>query len=295
MPAGTRLTEPDLPLVIEAGSPNSGGNGVRERVHMPRLIRTVSVLGLLSFCLAGSNWLAGQARPAQAGGPQAPPAAGQQPKRSLRLEFPPLFFREDWKLDPNAPNVNNADEPEHPVGQGDVANPNLEVHVYGDKAGTRISDQTYNNNLTYAMTLLCTSNCAITLRDKNNDVDLTGAASIRWRTRISGFHFLHPIIKLADGRWLIGDKTSSLSTNWMESEIPLVDVRWRNFDIQNVVEASDGYWVDYPDLSRVEEIGFTDLMRGAGHGSGGGSRVDWIEVYGKPAPRVASGTKSSSR
>lgn len=265
---------------------------------MRRFFRTVSVLGVLILCLAGSRSegeapQAGQAR--RGGGPQGPPPPRQQPARSLRIEYPSLFFREDWKLDPNAPNVNTADEPEHPIGQGDVANPNLEVHLYGDKAGTRIADQTYNNHTTYAMTLLCTSNCAITLRGKNNDVDLSGVATLRWRTRISGFHYLHPIIKLADGTWLIGDKAASLSTNWVESEIQLVDVRWRNLDINNVVEASDGYWVDYPDLSKVEEIGFTDLMRGAGHGSGGGSRVDWIEVYGKPVPRVASGAKSTSR
>lgn len=263
---------------------------------MPRFIRTISTLGLLTLCFAGATWLAAQARQgAGAGGPGGPPPARQEPKRSLRLDFPPLFFREDWKLDPNAPNVNNAEEPEQPITQGNAANPNLEVHVYGDKGGTRISDQTYNNHLTYAMTLLCESNCAITLRDKNNDVDLTGVATLRWRTRVSGFHYLHPIIKLADGRWLIGDKSASLSTNWVESEIQLVDVRWRNLDIDKVVEASDGYWVDYPDLSKVEEIGFTDLMRGAGHGSGGGSRVDWIEVYGKPVPRAASSTKTSSR
>ena len=76
----------------------------------------------------------------------------------------------------------------------------------------------------------------------------------------------------------------------LDSEIQLVDVRWRNLDIEDVVEGRDGYWVDFPDLSRVEEIGFTDLMRGAGHGSGGGSRIDWIEVYGKPVPRAASRT-----
>ncbi len=68
-------------------------------------------------------------------------------------------------------------------------------------------------------------------------------------------------------------------------KIQLVDVRWRRLDIDNVIETGDGYWVDYPDLSKVEEIGFTDLMRGAGHGSAGGSRLDWIEVYGKPVPR----------
>jgi len=202
-----------------------------------------------------------------------------------------LFFREDWKLDPKAPNVNNEREPEHPIVQGDVANPNLEVRLYGDKAGTRMVDQTFNNHLLYVMTLLCTSNCAITLRDKNNDVDLSGLATIKWRTRVSGFHFLRPIVKLASGQWLVGDKGSpGPSTSWVDSEIQLVDVRWRNLDIEDVVEGRDGYWVDFPDLSRVEEIGFTDLMRGAGHGSGGGSRIDWIEVYGKPVPRGASRT-----
>lgn len=258
---------------------------------MPRRMSAVFVLGLLILCFAGSDWVAGQG-----GGPAAPPPPRQEPRRSLQNENPPLFFREDWKLDPNAPNVNTEREPEHPIVQGDVANLNLEVRLYGDKAGTRMVDQTFNNHLLYVMTLLCTSNCAITLRDKNNDVDLSGSATIKWRTRISGFHFLRPILKLASGQWLVGDKGSpGPSTSWVESEIQLVDVRWRNLDIENVVEARDGYWVDYPDLSRVEEIGFTDLMRGSGHGSGGGSRVDWIEVYGKPVPRVASGSTSTSR
>jgi hypothetical protein len=34
-----------------------------------------------------------------------------------------------------------------------------------------------------------------------------------------------------------------------------------NLDIQNVVEGREAVWMDNPDLSRVEEIGFTDLMR----------------------------------
>src|SRR5215470_3581588 len=102
-------------------------------------LRTIPLFGVLILSLAGSG-AAGQAR---RGGPPAP---RQQPARSLRIEYPPLFFREDWKLDPNAANVNTADEPEHPIGQGDLANPNLEVHLYGDKAGTRIADQTYNNH-----------------------------------------------------------------------------------------------------------------------------------------------------
>ena len=247
--------------------------------------RWLSASGLFVLSLTGSIWLTHQT--ARAAGPQGP-----TPRRT---QYPSLFFREDWKLGAGVPNTYTPEEPEHPVFQGDVANPNLEVRVYGEKVGPRIADQTYNDNITYVMTLLCTSNCAVTLRDKNSDVDLTGLSSIRWRTRISGFHFLHPILKLADGTWLIGDKAASFSTDWVVSEIEMVDVRWKKVDIENVVEASDGRWVNNPDLSRVSELGFTDLMRGGGHGAGGGSRVDWIEVYGKPVPRAASDATNSSR
>jgi hypothetical protein len=126
-------------------------------------------------------------------------------------------------------------------------------------------------------------------------MDLTGLATIRWRTRISGFHMLHPIVKLADGTWLVGDRATAYSTDWVESEIQLVDVRWRILNIENVIEGRGGQnWFENPNLSRVEEIGFTDLMRGGGHGSTG-SRIDWIEVYGKPVPRDATRTTNSGR
>ena len=269
---------------------------------MPRWIVTVCVLGLLILCLAGSDWLAAQAPSAApqegrgGGGAAAPPPPRQEPQRSTRITFPPLLWREDWKYDYSQPNVNRPDEPEHPVVQGDVGNPNLEVRTYGHKEGVWMVDQAFNDHMMYVMTLLCESNCALTLRDKNNYMDLSGVATLRWRTRVSGFHFLRPIIKLADGRWLVGDKgVPGPQTAWAVSEIQMVDVRWRNLDIERVVEARDGYWVDYPDLTRVDEIGFTDLMRGSGHGSGGGSRVDWIEVYGRPVPRGASSTQRSGQ
>jgi len=54
-----------------------------------------------------------------------------------------------------------------------------------------------------------------------------------------------------------------------------------------VVETIDGVWKSNVDLSKVDEVGFTDLMRGSGGGPGGGTRVDWIEVYGSPVPRDA--------
>ena len=247
----------------------------------------VSAMGLFALCLAASA--DAQRGEAQGGrGPRPGQLGG-----AVTANYPPIFFREDWKFDSSVPNQNTPREPEHTIVPGDVKSSNLEVRLYGDKAGTRTVIQPYNEDITYVMSLLCTSNWAITLRDKTNDVDLTGLATIKWRTRVSGFHLLRPILKLADGTWLIGDKTVGLSTDWVESEIQLYDVRWRNLDIENVVEGREAQWVDKPDLSRVEEIGFTDLMRGAGHGSGGGSRIDWIQVTGKPVPRGVSRTASS--
>jgi hypothetical protein len=38
-------------------------------------------------------------------------------------------------------------------------------------------------------------------------------------------------------------------------------------------------------LSRVDEVGFADLMPGSGHGWGGFVNVARIAVYGKPVPR----------
>src|SRR5438309_9078351 len=104
---------------------------------MPKVIPAVSVLGLLALCLAGSNWPAG--KPAWAAGPQA-----QTPPR---LQYPPLFFREDWSLPGVLPNSNTPQEPEHTVVQADVANSNLEVRLYGDKVGPVTVKQTYNNDI----------------------------------------------------------------------------------------------------------------------------------------------------
>ena len=106
----------------------------KEKVYMPRFIPAASVLGLLSLCWAGSNWWAGE--PAR--------AAGQQAATPQRLQYPPLFFREDWTLASGLPNTNTPQEPEHTVVQGDVANPNLEVHLFGDKVGPVAVKQTYN-------------------------------------------------------------------------------------------------------------------------------------------------------
>jgi len=47
----------------------------------------------------------------------------------------------------------------------------------------------------------------------------------------------------------------------------------------------EGKWEPNPDLSRVEEIGCTDLM--VGGRTPASSRLDWIEIHGHPVPRAA--------
>ena len=110
-----------------------------------------------------------------------------------------------------------------------------------------------------------------------------GKSAIEYK--VAGFHLLRPIVKLADGTWLVGDHADGLSADWHEDEISLADLRWRKLDIKKVIEAPDGKWIEHPDLSKVDEIGFTDLMAGSGHGPGGWSDVGRIEVYGKPVKR----------
>jgi len=213
-------------------------------------------------------------------------ADAQQTPSNGRL--PPLFFSEPFKQTGLERNVD-----------GDVlTNPNLELKLYG--AGSKdmqIAPTTPNTrqdppNL---WTGTSTTPVAATLRDKNNYVDLTGRAKVRWQTRSAGFHVVRPVIKLADGTWLVGDHTDGdgATENFIETEFSIVSVRWLKLDIATVTtihadrqKAPEvGRWVEKPDLSKVDEIGFADLMPGSGHGWGGFVNVGRIQVYGSPVKR----------
>jgi hypothetical protein len=224
------------------------------------------------------------------------PAAqpGQRPARYVPEDHrPPLFLREDWKHIPT-------DTPEHPVTQASITTPNVELKLYGEtKQGINpdtgiweIQRASPKDDPTFIYTGPCMTPCALALRDRNHYMDLTGLAKLRWRTKQTGFHLLRPIVKLADGTWLVGDHAEGPSTDWLETEFSFVDVRWHFLNIDKVVTTKTSDWVANPDLSRVDEIGFTDLMPGnvadRGHGTSGASRVDWMEVYANPVPRTGA-------
>jgi len=87
-------------------------------------------------------------------------------------------------------------------------------------------------------------------------------------------------LKLADGTWLVSDLSDGPSADWRIKEFNIADITWHKLDAERIVETGV---TENPDLSNVEEIGFTDLMPGGK--SAACSRLDWIEIYGNPVPR----------
>jgi hypothetical protein len=222
----------------------------------------------------------------------APLASAQQPTQSRQAPAkqaapaamrPPLFFSEGWKRLP-APVDDHGAWPASPEG---VSNSNLELKFYGPSgkdmqlvAGNTQGDITPLN----LWTGMTTSPSAAALRDKNNFVDLSvNLAKIRWVVRTSGFHQARPILKLADGTWLVGDRASGPNADFDQSDMSISEIHWLTLNIERVVAV--GSWVEHPNLGKVDEVGFADLMPGSGHGAGGYVNVGRIEVYGKPVKR----------
>jgi hypothetical protein len=177
-----------------------------------------------------------------------------------------------------------------PFVQANVVDPNLELKQYG--AGKDVLTNAGNPAQFIpfsAWTGTTTGPFALTFRDKTNLLDLSGGAKIRWATKTSGFHVVRPVVKLADGSLFVGDVGSENVAMMAVSEFPVATVRWVKLDPVRVVTlGSPGpfnqIWVT-PDLSKVDEVGFADLIPGSGHGTGGWVHVGSIEVFGKAVAR----------
>jgi hypothetical protein len=201
----------------------------------------------------------------------------------------PLVLKEEWKHLPSG-----TDDPahplEHPATVGVTANPNLDLKLYGASSkDIQLTGTGEENDPMHLWTGLCTTTCGVALRDKNNYLDLSGLARIRWVTKVSGFHKLRPMVRLADGTVLVGDHTDGSFTDWNETEFNIADVRWLRLNPEKVVP--EGALVEKPDLSKVDEVGFADLMPASGHGPGGWCDLARIEVYGKAVKRAGGKTQ----
>jgi len=201
---------------------------------------------------------------------------------------PSLLFREVWQQPPHTGPLTDENRRITPKA---LTNPDLEYRLYGTDASN--IQVTEHNGVPDLWTGFTNSPVALTLRHKGAYLDLTGLTRMRWRTRTENLHVLHPVVKLADGTLLVGSQTISspqrpmagsnaYSGSFVVSEVTFEDQRWFQLDPVKVVTMKE---VGNPDLSRVDEIGFVDLMPGGGHGFAGCSNVSWIEVYATPRKR----------
>jgi hypothetical protein len=242
--------------------------------------------------------------PQPAGGPTAAPP-------------PPLFFREDWsgrRAPRDCVNVHDA-RCEVALTQDYVSNPNLELKIYGGGKQRLENGEVLGAILVqrdHLFTGMTEQPFAVAFRDKNNYVDLSGLAKIRWAAvRASGLHVVHLIVRLADGTWLLSEHGyggNQLQVRPVEFIVSDPEKRWIKLDIDRVVTlgprepepvdavkarkidaemARYSVWLDVNrvDLTRVDAVGFADLMPGSGHGYGGFISMGTIEVYGKAVPR----------
>ena len=222
--------------------------------------------------------------PAQGQGRGARGAGGAGAARASAV-----FFKVEWVRPPSQTG-------QVPVVQENIADSNVEMKWYGTAAKHLLTSGNPGSDTTpfSVWSGECEGPFAITFRQKNNSVDLTGPGKIRWVTKTSGFHVVRPVVKLADGTMLLGDRADASVPMLAQSEFALAGVRWVKLDPVRVVTLggnsgpSNETWVPSPDLSKVDEVGFADLMPGSGHGTGGYIHLGTIEVYGKPVPRAAS-------
>lgn len=185
---------------------------------------------------------------------------------------PEVFFREDWKESPA----------EIPLNQRHVVNTDLTVQLYGvgrDSLKKSNHDKPIDDPF-YVWSGLCLGNWMVSLKHKTKNVDLRGFAKIKIRTKQSGLRLLRITLQLANGDWLISDQAVGSSKDWHTSEFNVQDIVWHKLDINRITETGPA---KDPDLSSVIEVGFTDLMPGGR--SSACSRLDWIEVHGKPVAR----------
>ena len=278
---------------------------------MTQFVRWLSIVAIGALCLAATFAFAQaqQQQAAPAGQPAGPApqaaaagrAGGAEGRRATAEELardtcwqispcpedrrPPVAFKEDW-MDPT---------PGQPVDYKDT---NLDAHLQNKnltmvRYGIGAKDVIYDRHISpkddpgYIWLGACADGpCVITIKDKNDYLDLSNPMSkVVWRTRQGGFRELRLVLKLTDGSFLISDRYAGPAEDWNISEILIADVKWRKLVIQPPTRIYEEAKVDTPNLSRIDEIGFTDLMVGGPSFFGGTSRVDWIEVHATKVKR----------
>ena len=233
-----------------------------------RLKEETAVRATLTItCLVVSSLSAAYAQQTPAPGTQKP---GMAPR-------PPLLYSETWKLPPY---TGEQTDENMRVTPAVVTNPRLEMKLYGtDAAVVRAAVHEERIDLWNGMS---SSPVAVTLRDRRNFVNLTDPARLRWILRTNAIHLLHPVVKLADGRLIVGNRGIDTHGEFLQLDIAFSGMRWYSLDPQQVVVLTE---VTNPNLRRVDEVGLASLSPGGGHGIAASANFSTVDLFAYPTPR----------
>jgi len=195
-----------------------------------------------------------------------------------------LLFRETW-----------ATEATQPMVQSSISNKALTLHIYGDANEIRKSTHAADDEQ-YTYTGETTTNWAITLGDPKSYWDLTLDGRFRMQTRNSGLRTTHIVIKTGDGKYFASEVGNPESTAWIARDYIFRDLTWRELLMTDTPSNASNRRQPNPkrvpiipmqratpDLAKVEEVGFSDLMEGGWIPST--SRIRSWEVWGKAVAR----------
>ena len=218
----------------------------------------------------------------------APEAFAQAPApRNNYPAGPALLFHEGWLQPPGAKKLGEGDGTDDVVTRLTptnlpvvVANKGLELHVYGKDGYLVRTAMHYGRNDLW--TGMANTAVAVTLKDKANYLDLTGSARLRWILRTNSVSLLHPVVKLADGSYIVARHAIETGGDFISVELAFNDMKWFKLDPEKVTPGPE---VKNPDLTKVDEIGMANLAPSGGHGIAGSVNLSDVEVYAKPVPR----------
>jgi len=207
---------------------------------------------------------------------QAPPINPATQKPGM-IPRPPVLFREAWRLPPY---TGERTDENMRVTPAVVTNAALEVKLYGPDASVVLASE--HEGRIDLWTGMATSPVAVTIRDKRHYVDLTGAARLRWIVRTNAIHTLYPVVKLADGRLIVGDRGITTHGEFLQLEVAFTGMRWYALHPERAIVLTE---VTNPNLGRVDEVGMATLSPGGGHGVTGSANLSTVELFAHPVPR----------
>ena len=208
---------------------------------------------------------------------QTPPTPAPNTQKPGMAPRPPLLFSEPWKLPPHTGEETDENMRFTPAV---VTNPRIEAKLYGPDA--KVIRAAVHEERIDLWNGMASSPVAVTLRDRRNYVDLSDASRLRWTVRTNAIHLLHPVVKLADGRLIVGDRGITTHGEFLTVEVAFSGMRWYGLDPVNVVVLTE---VINPNLRLVDEVGLAMLLPGGGHGIAGSANLSNVELFAYPIPR----------